>query len=82
MAIFTFIGRHQDGVGKARSLEVEQPAEPADLRIGSGPARGAHQGFDLVDHGVARVDIDACLRIGQAVLLLLGHRRSPSPRGQ
>ncbi len=71
------IGRNQDRVREARRLQIEQSAEAADFRVGSGAARGAHQRLDLVHHGVARVDIDARLRVGQAVRQFLGHR---SPR--
>jgi hypothetical protein len=53
------IGRDQDRVGEAGGLEVEQAAEAADLAIGAGPAGGAHQRLDLLDHQVAGIDVDA-----------------------
>jgi hypothetical protein len=53
------IGRDQNRVGEAGGLEVEQPAETADLAIGARPARGPHQRLDLLDHQVAGVDVDA-----------------------
>jgi hypothetical protein len=62
------IGRDQDRIAETGGLQVEQPTEAADLRVGAGPARRAHQRLDGVDHGVARVDVDAGLRIGQSVL--------------
>ena len=73
------IGRHQDRVGEAGGLQVEQPAEPADLGIRPGPAGGAHQRLDRLDHGVARIDIDARIRVGHSVpafaVLALGRHR-------
>ena len=71
------VGRNQDRVLEAGGLQVEEPAEPADLRVRPGPARRAHQGLDLVDHGIAGIDVDARLGIGQAVRLLLGRHGSP-----
>src|SRR5690606_9908098 len=41
------IGSHQNRVGEASGPEVEQPAEPADFTISTGPAGGAHQRLDL-----------------------------------
>jgi hypothetical protein len=35
--------RDQDGIGKARPLEVEQAAESADFGVGARPCGGAHQ---------------------------------------
>ena len=64
--------RHQDGIGKARTLEVEQAAEAADLGIRAGPRGRPHQRLDQLDQAVAGIDIDAGVRIGQAVLAL-GH---------
>src|SRR5258708_7688926 len=63
------VGRcHQHRIGKARALEVEQPAEAADLGIGTGPRRGTHQGLDQLDHAVAGIDVDAGLGIGAALV--------------
>ncbi|MDH6639266.1 UNVERIFIED_ORG: hypothetical protein M2438_004441 [Methylobacterium sp. SuP10 SLI 274] len=69
------IGGDQDRVLEARGLEVEQTAEAADLRIRPRPARGAHQRLDRLDERVARVDVDAGLRVGEPVSVLRRHRR-------
>ena len=72
------IGRHQDGIGKPRRLQIEEPAEAAErpVRAGAGGRRrqrrhGAHQ-------GVAGLDIDTGVAIGQAGdfghRTFLGHR--------
>ena len=67
------IRRDEDRVGKPGGLEVEEPAEAADLGVGAGPARRAHERLDRLDHGVAGIDIDARFRIGQGVRRLVGH---------
>jgi hypothetical protein len=61
------IGGYQHRVAEARGLEVEQSAEATDLAIGAGASRRPHQRLDLLDHGVAGIDVDACLGIGEAV---------------
>ena len=63
----TVIGRHQHRVAEARRLEVEQSTKAADLGVGAGAGRGPDQRLDRLDHGIASVDIDARLRIGEAV---------------
>jgi len=63
----TVIGSHQNRVGKARSLEVKQATEAADLAISARPTCRAHQRLDTVDHLVAGIDIDTRLGIGEAV---------------
>ena len=62
------IGGDQDRVDEAGRLEVEQAAEAADLAVGARPAGRAHQRLDLLDHGIAGVDVDAGLGIGEPVL--------------
>ncbi len=66
------IGRDQDRIGEAGGLQVEQAAEAADLGVGAAPPRGAHQRLDQIDHARAGVDVDARLRIGQALGLVAG----------
>ncbi len=56
------------GSVKPAGLQVEQAAEAADLGIGADAARGAHQRLDGVDHGVAGIDVDAGIGIGQGFL--------------
>jgi hypothetical protein len=62
------IGRHQHGIRETGSLEIEEPAEAADLSVCAWPPRGAHGRLDLLDHQVAGIDIDARLGIGEPVL--------------
>ena len=59
----------QDRVVEARALEVEQAAEAADLGIRARPRGRAHQRLDQLDQAVAGVDIDAGLRVGEALAL-------------
>ena len=69
------VGRHQHRIGEAGGLEVEQAAEAADLAVRARPPRRAHQRLDPLDQGVAGVDVDAGLRVGEPVLPL-AHRDS------
>ena len=62
--------RHQNRVGKAGGLEVEQPAETADFGIGARACRGADQRLDHVDQAIARIDIDTRIRVSQPVFAL------------
>ena len=59
-------GGDQHRVGEAGALEVEQPAEAADLGVGAGPRGRAHQRLDQLDHAVAGIDVDAGVRVGEA----------------
>ena len=60
-------GSNQDRIGKARSLEVEQAAEAADFSIGAGARGGANHRLDHIDQSIARIDVDARIRVGKAV---------------
>ena len=54
------VGRgDQDRVLEAGGLEVEQPAEAADLGVGAGAGGGAHHRLDQIDQAVAGIDVDA-----------------------
>ena len=80
------VGRgDQDRVAESGALEVEQPAEAADLGIGARARRRPHQRLDQVDHGVAGIDVDARLGVGQAgaalVVHVAGSRRKVRGRG-
>ena len=69
------VGRHQNRIGEAGRLQVEQPAEAADLAVGARPARSAHMRLDAPHQFVARVDVDAGIGIGQRVGgISAGHR--------
>ena len=61
------VGGDQHRVLEARALEVEQAAEAADLGVGARPRGRLHQRLDQLHHAVAGVDIDAGLRIGEAL---------------
>jgi hypothetical protein len=73
--------RHQHRVLEAGALQVEQPAEAANLGVGASPCGRPHQRLDQVDHGVAGVDVDAGLRIGQARAAVLVHIAGSRARG-
>ena len=60
-------GGDQHRILEARALEIEQSAEAADLGVGAGPRRRLHQRLDQLHHAVAGIDIDAGLRIGEAL---------------
>src|SRR5690606_31623436 len=62
------IGGNEHRVLEACGLEVEQAAKAADLSVRTGAARGPHERLDLLDHKVAGIDVDASLRIGQAIM--------------
>ena len=61
------VGRDQHRILEARALEIEQAAEAADLGVGARPRRRLHQRLDQLDHAVPGIDIDAGLRIGEAL---------------
>ena len=65
-------GRDQHRILKAGGLEVEQAAESADLGIGTGACGGANQRLDHVDQAIARIDVDARIRVSEAVFTV-GH---------
>ena len=79
------VGRYQNRIGEAGSLEIEQAAETADFAIGAWPTGGSHQRLDLLHHEVAGVDIDARVGIGEPVgsfvhgCSLLGPAQRPAP---
>ena len=70
----------EDRVLEAGGLEVEQAAEAADFRVGAGTARGTDGRLDQLDHFIAGIDVDACLRVGEAALGFVLHL-DPSGRG-
>ena len=73
------VGGDQHRVLETCALEVEQSAEAADLGVCARARRRLHQRLDQLHHAVAGIDIDAGLRIGEA---LFAHglclRRNPN----
>jgi len=59
--------RHQDGVLETRRLEVEQATESADFGVRARPGGSADHRLDEVDQTVARIDIDARIRVSEPV---------------
>src|SRR5262249_7570788 len=55
----------QNRVGESCSVKIKEASEAADFSIGPRPSCGPNQRLDEVDHAVARIDIDPCLRIGE-----------------
>ena len=59
--------RHQHGVLETRRLEVEQAAESAYFGVRPRPGGGADHRLDEIDQAVARIDIDARIRVSEPV---------------
>ena len=59
--------RHQHRVLETRRLEVEQAAESADFGVRARPGGGADHRLDEIDQAVARIDIDARIRVSEPV---------------
>ena len=53
------------GSVKPAALRSNRPPKPPISRVGARPPRRAHQRLDLLDHGIAGIDVDAGIRIGQ-----------------
>lgn len=58
---------HQHRIHIPRRLQIKHTSETTDLGIGAGTACGADVGLDGFDEGVAGVDGDAGLGVGEAV---------------
>jgi hypothetical protein len=71
------IGGNQNGILKASRFQIEEAAKTADFAIRTGAARRTDERLDLFNHQVSGIDIDTCLRIGQAIvageLVFRGH---------
>src|ERR1019366_2322805 len=52
---------------EARSLQIEQSAEPADFGVGAGTGGGTNHRFDKIDQTIASIDIDARIRVSEPV---------------
>ena len=61
------IGGDQHRIDEAGGLEVEQAAEAADLGVGARPAGRADGRLDGLDQGVAGIDVDARVLVGEPV---------------
>ena len=57
----------EQGIGESGGLKIEEGAKTAQRRIGPGSPGGLGERLDRVHQGVAGVDIDARLGVGQAV---------------
>ena len=62
------VGGDQQGVAEARRLEVEEAAETAQAGIRAAARGRAGQGLDGLDQGVAGIDVDARILVGQLVV--------------
>jgi len=63
------VGRgHQDRIGEAQALEVEQGAESADFCVRSRPRGRANQWLDQLHHAITGIDVDAGPGIGEALV--------------
>ena len=63
------VGGNQDRVLEAGPLEVEQAAEAAERRICAGAQGRLGEGLDGLDQGVADVDVDAGIAVGEGLVL-------------
>ena len=62
------VARDEHRVAKAGALEVEQPAEAADLGVGAGARGRPHQRLDQLHHAVAGIDVDTGFGVGQGLI--------------
>ena len=67
-------GGDQNRILEARGLEVEQPAKAANLGVSAGTGGRTHHRLDEVDQPIARIDIDARIRVSEPVFAL-GHAK-------
>jgi len=67
------VGRgDQDRILEAGGLQVEQPAEAAEIGVGAGAAGGGGQRLDGLDQRLARVDVDAGVTVGEGSVGAIG----------
>jgi hypothetical protein len=64
-------GCDQDRIGKACRLQVEQAAETTDLGVRAGARGSSNHRLDQVDQAIARIDIDARIRVSEAVFAVV-----------
>jgi hypothetical protein len=64
--------RDKDRILEARCLEVEQSTEAAQPTHHARPVCAACQGLYVLDQGVARIDIDAGVLVGQGRPIVAG----------
>jgi hypothetical protein len=69
------IGCHQDGILEAGPLEVEQRAETAQVGIRAKAARAGSERLDGLHQGIAGIDVDAGITVGNgwAVVPVVRH---------
>lgn len=68
----TIRGGDQYGIGETGGPKIEKPAKAAQCAVGA-RARGAFcQRFDRLDQGIAGIDVDTRILVGQAVSARLG----------
>jgi hypothetical protein len=61
------VGGDQQGVAEACGLEVEKATEAAESGVGAAAGGRAGQGLDGLDQGVAGIDVDTRVLVGQLV---------------
>src|SRR5689334_5568754 len=59
---------HEQGIGIARGLEVEEASEPAEFRVRARPRRRPGKWADALHEGVAGFNGDAGVRVSQGLL--------------
>jgi len=62
------IGGDQQGIAKSGGLGVEEAPESPEAGVGAAARGGARQGLDGLDQGIAGIDVDARVLVGQLVV--------------
>ena len=64
--------RNQDGVAEPGGLEIEKSPESAESAHDSGTVGGPGQRLDMLDQGVAGIDVDTSILVGQGGPVVAG----------
>ena len=64
----TVVGGDQQGIAKSRRLEIEKAAEAPKSGIGAAAGGRAGKRLDGLDQGIAGIDVDARVLVGQLVV--------------